>query len=144
MFDKSKELNSTIKLVNDKLHFIGTVENNEPISIDYITPLGDELGYTSLELFLLSFSSCIGSALLTFLRRMQKTITHFEIQTQGIRNVEHPTGFKSIYLNICITSPNVSEEDVQKVLVSAEDKYCPVWSMIKGNTIVESVVTITK
>lgn len=144
MYDKSKELYSTIKLVNDKLHFMGSVENNEPISIDYISPLGDELGYTSLELFLLSFSSCIGSALLTFLRRMQKIITHFEIQAQGMRNEEHPTGFKTIHLNICITSPNVSEEDVQKVLALAEDKYCPVWSMIKGNTIVESVVTITK
>lgn len=56
MTDKSKELNSSIKLVNNKLHFIGSVDNNEPISIDYIAPLGDDLGYTSLELLLLSLS----------------------------------------------------------------------------------------
>lgn len=34
-------------------------------------------------------------------------------------------------------SPDVTEDDMKKVVDLAEDKYCPVWSMIKGNTIVE-------
>lgn len=144
MTDKSKELYSTIKLVNNKLHFTGSIDNNDPISIDYITPLGDDLGYTSLELLLLSFSSCLGSAMLTFLRRMNKTITSFEIQSIGKRREEHPTGFKSIHLDIKLTSPDSTEEDLKKVISLAEDKYCPVWSMIKGNTTVETNVIISK
>ena len=109
MTDKSKELNSTIRLVNDKLHFTGTVSGNEPVSIDYIPPLGDDLGYTSLELLLLSLSSCMGSAILTFLRRMNKTITNFEINARGIRREEHPTGFKNIFIEIKLTSPDDSK-----------------------------------
>ena len=54
MTDKSKELHSSIELVNEKVNFIGKADNNEPISIDYTPPIGDNLGYTSLELFLLS------------------------------------------------------------------------------------------
>jgi putative redox protein len=73
MIDKSKEVTTSITLVNDKLNFSGTVEGNSPVSIDYTPPLGDSLGYTSLELLLLSFSSCVGTAMLTFLRKMQKT-----------------------------------------------------------------------
>jgi len=144
MTDKSKELNSTIKLVNNKLHFIGSIGDNEPISIDYIAPLGDDLGYTSLELLLLSLSSCLGSAMLTFLRRMHKTVTNFEISAKGLRREEHPTGFTSIYLEISLNSPDVSGEDVQKVIGLAEEKYCPVWSMIKGNTTVETTFKINK
>jgi len=144
MTDKSKELNSTIKLVNDKLHFTGTVGSNEPVSIDYIAPLGDDLGYTSLELLLLSLSSCLGSAMLTFLRRMHKNILQFEIGAKGLRNEEHPTGFKKIQMNIIINSPDVSEEDAKKVIAMAEEKYCPVWAMIKGNTVVETAVTINR
>ncbi len=144
MIDKSKELSSIIKLVNDKLHFIGSVVDNAPISIDYIAPMGDNLGYTSLELLLLSLSSCLGSAILTFLRRIHKTITYFEITAKGIRREEHPTGFSSIYLEISLTSPDASEEDVQKTIDLAEDKYCPVWSMIKGNTTVKTVFKIKK
>lgn len=75
MIDKSKEVKTSITLVNDKLNFSGIADGNSPISIDYIPPLGDNLGYTSLELLLLSFSSCVGTAVLTFLRRMQKTVS---------------------------------------------------------------------
>ena len=44
-------LYTEIKLVNDKIHFIGKAKDNEPVSIDYSSPIGDDLGYTSLELF---------------------------------------------------------------------------------------------
>ncbi len=138
MTDKSKQLSASIRLVNDKLHFTGTVENNDPISIDYIAPLGDDLGYTSLELLLLSFSSCLGSAVLTFLRRMGKTIGNCEINSTGFRREEHPTGFSGITVEIIISSPDITDEDMKKVIFLAEDKYCPVWSMIKGNTEVKT------
>lgn len=134
MIDKSKELCSSIKLVNDKLNFIGTVDGNEPVSIDYIAPLGDNLGYTSLELLLLSLTSCIGSAVLTFLRRMNKTIINCEIKAQGLRREEHPTGFKNISVEILLESPGLTNEDMMKVIKLTEDKYCPIYSMIKGNT----------
>jgi putative redox protein len=142
MTDKSKELNASIKLINDKLHFIGIVENNDPVSIDYTLPLGDNLGYTSLELLLLSLSSCVGSALLTFLRKMRKTITGCEIKSRGIRREEHPTCFSTIILSIIIKSADTTEADVDKVLKLAEDTYCPVWAMLKGNVRIEVNSTI--
>jgi putative redox protein len=121
MMDKSKELNASVTLVNDKLHFKTKVGENEPISIDYTPPLGDNLGYTSLELFLLSLSSCIGSSVLTFLRKMRKTITGFEIHSRGIRREEHPTCFKTILLTIVLKSSDTSVEDLKKVVKLSED-----------------------
>lgn len=135
--DKSKELQSSIRLVNDKLRFEGMVEGNAPVAIDYIAPLGDDEGYTSLELLLLSLSSCVGSAVLTFLRRMNKSITGCEIQSHGKRHEEHPTGFSHIVVDIRLQSPDVSDDDMKKVIALAEDKYCPVYAMIKGNTEVD-------
>jgi putative redox protein len=142
--DKTKELEASIVLLNDKLHFNGKVEGNEPVSIDYIPPHGDGLGYTSLELFLLSFSSCIGSGLLTFLRKMRKTIIRFEIVTKGIRREEHPTAFKTIFVEIKITSPDIEEAEVNKMLSLLEETYCPVWTMIKGNVEVEVFTIISQ
>jgi putative redox protein len=135
--DKSKELNTSIKLINERLHFKASVDNNEPISIDYTPPLGDNLGYTSLELLLLSLSSCIGSSVLTFLRKMRKTITGFEIHSRGMRREEHPTCFKNILLIIDLNSSDTSEEDLKKVIKLSEDTYCPVWAMLKGNVEIE-------
>jgi putative redox protein len=144
MIDKSKEVKTSITLVNDKLNFSGIADGNSPISIDYIPPLGDNLGYTSLELLLLSFSSCVGTAVLTFLRRMQKTVSGFELSARGIRNEEHPTGFKTIEIDIRLHSSDVSQEDLTKVVQLAEEKYCPVWAMIKGNVVIHFNYTIVK
>ena len=133
MNDKNKRLTSSIRLINERLLFEGKVEGNAPISIDYIPPLGDNLGYTSLELLLLSLSSCVGSAVLTFLRKMNKNIEAFNIHSNGLRKTEHPTGFSRIELSIHIKSDNVTDADVLKVLKLTEETYCPVWSMLKGN-----------
>jgi putative redox protein len=138
MADKNKELNTTVRLINNKLHFQGTTGNHEPVSIDYIAPLGDDLGYTSLELFLMSLSSCLGSAMLVFLRRMNKTILHFEIDARGIRKEEHPTGFSTIHLAVHVQSPDITVAELAKVSSMAEEKYCPLWSMIDKSVIVET------
>lgn len=142
MADKSKELTASIHLLNEKLHFEGKVDGNQPVSIDYIPPFGDNLGYTSLELLLLSLSSCVGSAVLLFLRRMKKNISGLEIHSTGLRNEDHPTGFKSISLLLELKSSDTTSDDLDKVIKMAEDKYCPVWSMMKGNVEIDIKNTI--
>jgi putative redox protein len=137
LIDKSKELRASVKLVNEKLRFNGLVDKNEPVSIDYIAPLGDDAGYTSLELLLLSLSSCIGSAVLTFLRKMKKSVSGCEIKAVGFRHENHPTGFRNIKISIELTSTDVTEADMAKVIKLSEDTYCPVWSMLKGNVEIE-------
>jgi putative redox protein len=141
VIDKSEVLTSSLVLVNEKLHFKGQADCNQPVSIDYTPPLGDNLGYTSLELLLLSLSSCIGSSVLTLLRKMRKNITNFEIESKGIRKQEHPTAFKTIFLDIKLSSSNISAEELQKVISLSEESYCPIWAMMKGN--VEIVINAT-
>lgn len=144
MADKSKELESSIILVNEKLHFEAKVGDNKKISIDYTPPLGDNLGYTSLELLLLSLSSCVGSSVLTFLRKMKKNISGCEIHSRGIRSEQHPTCFKTINLKVILNSPDTTEEDFNKVLKLSEETYCPVWAMLKGNVEVHVKCEIVK
>lgn len=135
--DKSKELKASVKLVNQKLNFTGTVEGNPAVSIDYIPPYGDNLGYTSLELLLLSLSSCLGSAVLLFLRRMNKTIVSFEIHATGLRREIHPTGFQTIQMELVVNSPDIALPEMEKLVKMAEETYCPVWAMLKGNVKIE-------
>ncbi len=127
--DKSKTLTASIRLMNEKLHFEGIVEGNLPVPIDYVPPLGDNLGYTSLELFLLSLSSCAGSAILVLLRNMKKHIEIFETTAVGERKESHPTGFKEIRMKVSIKSADIVSTDVEKVLEKIE-AICPVLSML--------------
>jgi len=100
--------------------------------IDYVPPLGDNLGYTSLELLLLRLSSCVGGALLVVLRKMQNTITTFVISSNGQRKPEHPTGSKSINLELIVQSPDFTLEILEKVISQIEG-LCPILDMVKGN-----------
>ena len=127
--DKTKTLTASINLLNEKLHFEGIVEGNAPVSIDYTPPFGDNLGYTSLELFLLSLSSCAGSAILVVLRKMNKNIDRFEITSVGKRRENHPTGFESISMQISIKATNLQSNEMEKVLQMIEG-ICPVLSML--------------
>ena len=68
---------------------------------------------------------------------MNKTIESCIINSNGIRKEEHPTGFKEISLNIEIKSSDITDEDMKKVIFLTEDKYCPVYSMLKGNVDIE-------
>ena len=142
--DKSKHLTVSLNLINNKLNFVGTTGSNDPISIDYTPPLGDNLGYTSLELFLLSFSSCVGSAVLVLLRKMGKTISGFEISASGIRKEQHPTCFSIITLDMILKSSNTVDAEFEKVIGLADEKLCPVWAMVKGNVEVTINPTIIK
>lgn len=144
MNDKSKQLKVSLNYLNDKLHCEGYSEGNSPISIDYIPPLGDNLGYTSLELLLLSFSSCVANTLLIFLRKMKKDINDLKVEAIGERKEEHPTGFKTIILSLEFHSDNMLETDIEKVLQLSEEAYCPVWSMLKGNVEVKVNYNILK
>ena len=142
--DKSKEVISSVELINDKLNFKGGVEDNQPVLIDYVPPYGDGNGYTSLELFLLSLSSCLGSSILSLIRRGGKTVQGLKIESKGYRKEEHPTSFKTVEIKIFIKSSNVESIDVDKAIKVSEDMLCPVWNMIKGNVEVNVIYEIEK
>jgi putative redox protein len=132
--DKSKNLIVTLDLLNDKVHFSGQTDGQPSISIDYTSPLGDNLGYTSLELLLLSLGSCMASAVLLFLRRKGKAITSLNVRIEAERRSGHPTILTSINLMFSFISPDLSVADFEEVLRMAEEKFCPVYAMISGNT----------
>ncbi|NWJ50550.1 MAG: OsmC family protein [Bacteroidetes bacterium] len=130
-------LTTEIKRVNQNIHFLGTAGSNKPISIDYTPPIGDGLGYTSLELLLLSLSSCVGSSVSLLLKKMNKTITDLNITANGTRRTEHPTGFEKIVLNIAITSNDVDNNAMDRALKLSEESICPVWAHLKNGVEIE-------
>lgn len=135
-------LEASVKLLNGRMKYECRAGDNPPVITDYTPPVGDGEGYTSLQLFLISFATCSGGVVGPFLKKMGKSVDGLTIRAEGKRRTEHPTGFESIRLYFELTSKDVKEADMQKVLKMAEDTYCPVWSMIKGNVQVETSFVI--
>lgn len=126
-------LQAEVELVNQKIKFTGRSKTNPPIEIDYVPPLGDGEGYMPLELVLISLASCFGGTMAPLLRRMNKNILKLKIKAQGYRREKHPTSFEKINLEIFLNSTDIGDEDITKAIKLAEETFCPVFAMLKGN-----------
>ncbi len=125
-----QKLETSLELVNDKLHFRGKTPKSGDLDIDYIPPFGDNLGYMPLELFLMSLGACTGSALLVILRRMNKTINGLKAACSGDRREEHPTCFSKIDMAFTFNSPDLDMESIEKAEALARSSFCPVMAMV--------------
>lgn len=138
-------VSSTITLVDERVRFQAEAGENQPIFIDYAPPMGTGDGYNSMQLLLLSLSSCTATTLINLMReRMRCTITGMEVSAQGALREEHPKTFEKIEMRMILTSPDATEDKVKRALDAAEEKLCPVWALLKGNVAVETTFEIKR
>ena len=130
------------EMLNAKMQYRSTIPGFAPLISDYPLPLGDNQGPCSLELFLVSFSTCTGNAISHILRKMRKDVRSLSIKASGRKRMEHPMNFESITLEIHLTSPDTNQDELDRAIALAEGKLCPVWNMIKGNVPVIVVANI--
>jgi putative redox protein len=136
-------LTASVRSTNERMGYTGRAGDNPEIGIDYVPPLGDGKGYLPLELILVSLSACAGSSVALLLRRMHRTVIEMNVSAEGERREEHPTGFSKIRLRFGVKSPDATADEVQRALQMSEEKFCPVWAMLKGGVIVETEVALS-
>ena len=125
--------------------FSATARENPPVIVDYFPPVGTGGGYTSLELVMAGFGSCVATTLLTVLRyRMQKKVAGIDVEMDGLIREEHPKSLKNMKVMLSIKSTDVNETEINDSLKVAEEMLCPVWAMIKGNVDVDIEFVITE
>jgi putative redox protein len=125
----------TVNLTNQKVQFTGMSKSNpdRPIAFDFKPPIGDGQGYTGLELLLMSFAGCSGTAIAYLLRKMGKSISGLKVNAKGIRRDQPPIKFERVFLEFILNSKDAKDADIQKAIQLAEDSVCPVWQMVKNN-----------
>jgi len=125
----------TVNLTDDKVHFTGVSKSNaeRPVEFDYQPPIGTGQGYNGLEMLLMSFAGCSGTAIVYVLRKMRKNISGLKVHAKGLRRTGPPIKFEKIFLEFILNSNDVQEADIQRALQLAEESVCPVWQMIKNN-----------
>lgn len=126
----SELLKTKVDLINKKVKFQATAGENPPIITDYVPPFGNLEGYTPLELFLISLSTCLGGTVSLLLQKMQIEVDGLTVDAFGQRREQHPTSFETITLHLSLKSQNGKTEDLQKATELAESKFCPVIAML--------------
>jgi putative redox protein len=127
----------SIDLVGDGLRLAAHAGSNAPVYTDSPPPFGGGEGYTPTELFLISLATCSGSTIVSLLRKKRKTVVSFKMKAEGFKREAHPKIFEKVILRCELVSPDATDEDMRRCIELTEEKYCPVWGMVRGNVRIE-------
>lgn len=116
-----------------KMQLTGSGHSEAKVAIDYPAPLGEDKGFTSLELLMVSLASCSSHSIQYVMGTMGMKLEDIKAEAVGQRRIDqHPTILTAIELLYKIKGKDLQREAVEKAIQMAEDKYCPVWAMLKG------------
>ena len=118
----------------DKLHFWGKGDFGHVVPVDYSPPLGDGQGYGGLDLLLMGLVACGAQTAMSLFIKMKQDVTKFTVSATGKRTTEHPTVLTEIQVVFAIEGNGLSAELIEKAIRLSEEKYCPVWAMLKPST----------
>jgi len=124
-------LKASAQLTNGRMMFLGESGGHTVIT-DYVPPYGDGQGFTPLELFLVSLSTCLGGTVKALAGAMKRYVGGLTVTAEGDRREKHPTMFESIRLYVRVVSDDITEDDMREMLRRAEELLCPVAAMVKA------------
>lgn len=125
-----------------KMKYIATNPAGKEVLMDYFKPLGDYEGFTPLELLLASLAGCSGGAIGIFMRKFGMNEFKLKINVNGERSTEHPTVFKTINIEFNFSGDGLDKEKIEKIVKMTEEKYCPVWAMLKNGVTISKTINI--
>jgi putative redox protein len=137
-------LEASVRLVNDGLKFECIADGQPPIYTDHPIPPAVAEGYAPVQLVLIGLATCSGGTAVALLRKFRKHVGAFSVSASGTLRGEHPHSFSHIDLAFTVVSADATEDDVRLAVSKAEEKYCPVWAMIKGSVEVAYTVTVAR
>ena len=140
-----KQLEVSLETVNDAVRLHASAPDKNPIVIDYFSPPGDEDGYSSLELLLMSAASCLATAVkLMATRRLEKEISAIEVKAVGIRRDALPTDFEKMTFALRCVSKNLDQAALDGLVQTAEKSVCPVFAMLRSDVPTEISAVVVR
>ena len=104
------------------------------VAIDF-TPEGEAIdGYSPLELLLTSLAGCSSQVVVGLLKRMGQEVQDLTVRARGEKREIHPTVLTSAELEFEFRGGRVDGPSVEKAFALSEERFCPVWVMLKAST----------
>ncbi len=117
-------MKTTTTLLGD-YQFEAVNENGNVVQID-MRPAEEKQGQSPTELLLSALAGCASVDLVQMLKKRKRTVSNLSVVTEGDRREEHPKGFTNISLHFILDSPDVTQEEFEKLGHMAATKYCSV------------------
>ncbi len=103
------------------------------VDLDFAPDDQEIHGYSPLELLLASLAGCSGQVVVGLLKRMGQDIRDLTVTARGEKREVHPTVLTSVELEFEFRGGRLDGASVEKALALSEDRFCPVWIMVKAS-----------
>jgi putative redox protein len=113
------------------LQFEGVTQSGQIQKIDDPTETGEPVGPSPMELVLQAAAGCTAMDVVLILNKMRRTISDLRIWVEADRREEYPRIFTGIHLIFQLTSPDVTEGELEKAIKLSQEKYCSVAGMLR-------------
>lgn len=120
----------TTTMLEDEV-YTSVNEKGDQVTID-MRPVDQKQGQSPVELLLSAVAACGAVDIVVMLKKRKKTILQFTTETSGTRRDETPRSFTAIHCHYRITSPDVTEEELEKTAKLSLEKYCSVAHSLKA------------
>ncbi|MEP0984055.1 OsmC family protein [Ekhidna sp.] len=105
--------------------FTSTNENGNNAEVD-MRPADQKKHQSPTELLLSAVGACAAVEIVSMVKKRRKTFRDLKAEISGERRDEHPRGFTKIHLKYTIFSPDLTEEEAERIVDLATTKYCSV------------------
>ena len=78
------------------------------------------------ELLLSALGACAAVEIVSMVKKRRKTFKDLKAEISGVRRDENPRGFTDINLHYIIYSPDLTQEEAERIVDLATTKYCSV------------------
>jgi len=119
------------RMIEDELYEASNKYGNK-VMVD-MRDHGSKQSQSPVEMVLSALAACGAIDIVVMLKKRRKQIMDFHIETEASRNAEPPRWLTAIHCKYIMTSPDVTEEELDKVARLSIDKYCSVAASLKSD-----------
>ncbi|MCR9252141.1 MAG: OsmC family protein [bacterium] len=122
----------SLNYVSDK-EFETENESGNKLMIDMLDPESKN-HQSPTQLLLSAIAACAAVDIVSMVKKKRKTFVNLEAEIEGTRAENHPRKFTEIHVKYILTSPDMTNEDFNKVVSLAVENYCSVASTVNEST----------
>jgi len=113
------------------------------VSID-MHPREEKKAMSPMELLLSGLISCATVDIALMIKKRRKSLVDLNGEVIGVRREEIPKKFTEIQINYTITSPDLTDEEAERIVSLATTKYCSVAATINESTVITHDFSIVR
>lgn len=118
-------------------------ESGNVLNIDMLAK-EEKKAFSPTQLLLAGITSCAAVDLVSMIKKRRKTLVDLTSEVTGKRREEQPRRFTDIHVHYTVVSPDAGQEEVEKLVDLAVEKYCSVAASVSSEINLTHSVEVVK